>query len=118
MRAHPILMQGPLTCDQCDKPMKPEDKRECEVCCEVLCSSCMCDFALCYDCEASDKADPSAQARINKQLTNAQAFQILGGGVLRDPVGYLISRNILKQCGIPLKQMKLTAPTEAQKEQR
>ena len=106
MRAHPILMQGPLTCDQCDKPMKPEDKRECEVCCEVLCSSCMCDFALCYDCEASDKADPSAQARINKQLTNAQAFQILGGGVLRDPVG------------IPLKQMKLTAPTEAQKEQR
>ena len=39
-------------CDRCDKPMDPEDKRECEVCCEVLCSSCMCDFALCYDCEA------------------------------------------------------------------
>ncbi len=68
--------------------------------------------------EASDKADPSAQARINKGLTNAQAFQILGGGVLRDPVGYLFSRNILKQCGIPLNQMQLNAPTEAQKEQR
>ena len=67
--------------------------------------------------EASDKADPSAQARINKGLTNAQAFQILGGGVLRDPVGYLFSRNILKQCGIPLNQMQLNAPTEAQKEQ-
>ena len=66
--------------------------------------------------ESSDKADPSAQARINKGLTNAQAFQILGGGVLRDPVGYLISRNILKQCGIPLNQMQLNAPTEAQKE--
>ena len=68
--------------------------------------------------EASDKADPSAQARINKGLTNAQAFQILGGGVLRDPVGYLFSRNILKQCGIPLNQMQLNAPTEAQKERR
>jgi len=67
--------------------------------------------------EASAIADPSAQARINKGLTNAQAFQILQDGVFRDPVGYLISRNILKQCGIPLKQMKLTAPTEAQKEQ-
>jgi predicted sulfurtransferase len=41
-----------VTCDRCDKPINLEDKRECEVCCEVLCSSCMCDFALCYDCEA------------------------------------------------------------------
>ena len=65
--------------------------------------------------EASDKADPSAQARINKGLTNAQAFQILGGA-LRDPVGSLVSKNILKQCGIHLKQMQLTAPTEAQQE--
>ena len=68
--------------------------------------------------ESSAATDPSAQSRINKQLTNAQAFQILGGGVLRDPVGYLISKNILKQCGIPLKQMQLNAPTEAQKERR
>ncbi len=68
--------------------------------------------------ESSEATDPSAQSRINKGLTNAQAFQILGGGVLRDHVGYLISRNILKQCGIPLKQMQLNAPTEAQKEQR
>ena len=68
--------------------------------------------------EASDIADPSAQARINKQLTNAQAFLILRDGVFRDPVGYLISRNILKQCGIPLKQMQLAAPTEAQKKQK
>ena len=67
--------------------------------------------------EASEATDPSAPARINKALTNAQAFQILGGA-LRDPVGRLVSKNILKQCGIPLKQMKLTAPTEAQKEQR
>lgn len=68
--------------------------------------------------ESEESTDPSAQARINKGLTNAQAFQILGSGVLRDPVGYLISRNILKQCGIPLKQMQLNAPTEAQKERR
>ena len=64
--------------------------------------------------ESSAATDQSAQSRINKGLTNAQAFQILGGGVLRDPVGYLISRNILKQCGIPLNQMQLNAPTEAQ----
>ena len=68
--------------------------------------------------ESSAATDPSAQSRINKGLTNAQAFEILGGGVLRDPVGCLISRNILKQCGIPLNQMQLNAPTEAQKEQR
>ena len=68
--------------------------------------------------EASDIADPSAQARINKGLTNAQAFRILRDGVFLDPVGYLISKNILKQCGIPLNQMQLNAPIEAQKEQR
>ncbi len=68
--------------------------------------------------ESSEATDPSAQSKINKGLTNAQAFQILGDGVLRDPVGYRISRNILKQCGIPLKQMQLNAPTEAQKESK
>ena len=66
--------------------------------------------------EASAMVELSAKSAINKGLTNAQAFQILGGGVLRDPVGYLFSRNILKQCGIPLNQMQLNAPTEAQKE--
>ena len=68
--------------------------------------------------EASDKADPSAQARINKGLTNAQAFQILGGGVQRDPVGYLISRNILKQCGIPLNQISRCASENDQADDR
>ena len=65
--------------------------------------------------EASEATDPSAPARINKSLTNAQAFRILGGA-LSDPVGSLVSKNILKQCGVPLKQMKVTAPIEAQKE--
>ena len=67
--------------------------------------------------EAAEATDPSTPARINKGLTNAQAFRILGGA-LSDPVGSLVSKNILKQCGIHLKQMQLTAPTEAQKEQR
>lgn len=67
--------------------------------------------------EASEATDPRAPARINKGLTNAQAFQILGGA-LRDPMDSLVSKNILKQCGIPLKQMQLTALTEAQKKQR
>ena len=67
--------------------------------------------------EASEVTDPSAPSRINNSLTNAQAFRILGGA-LSDPVGSLVSKNILKQCGVPLRQMKLTAPTEAQKEQR
>ena len=65
--------------------------------------------------ESAAATDPSARARINKNLTNAQAFRILGGA-LSDPVGSLVSKNILKQCGVPLRQMKLTAPTEAQKE--
>ena len=56
--------------------------------------------------ESSEATDPSAPSQINKSLTNAQAFQILGGA-LRDPVGHLISKNILKQCGVPLKQMQL-----------
>ena len=43
------------TCDRCDKPMDPEDERECEECCEVLCSRCMYDFTLCNDCEASQE---------------------------------------------------------------
>ena len=38
------------TCDRCDKPMDPEDERECEKCCEVLCSRCMYDDTLCNDC--------------------------------------------------------------------
>lgn len=45
------------TCDRCDKPMDPEDERECEECCEVLCSRCMYDFALCNDCEASQEEE-------------------------------------------------------------
>ena len=39
------------TCDRCDKPM--EDERECDECCQVLCSRCMYDDTLCNDCEAS-----------------------------------------------------------------
>jgi len=30
-----------VTCDRCDKLMDPEDKRECESCCEAMCSRCM-----------------------------------------------------------------------------
>jgi len=37
------------TCDRCDKPMAEEDERECEECCEVLCSRCMYDATLCND---------------------------------------------------------------------
>lgn len=38
--------------------------------------------------------------------------------MFRDPAGCRISKNILKQCGISLKQMQLNAPTEAQKESK
>ena len=43
------------TCDRCDKPMAEEDERECEECCEVLCSRCMYDATLCNDCETSQE---------------------------------------------------------------
>ena len=47
------------TCDRCDKPMDPE--RECEACCQVLCSRCMYDFfALCNDCEAAVQEEEAA----------------------------------------------------------
>ena len=45
------------TCDRCAKSMDPEDERECEECCEVLCSRCMYDDTLCNDCEASQEAE-------------------------------------------------------------
>ena len=45
------------TCDRCDKPMDPEDERECEACCQVLCSRCMYDDTLCNDCEASQEEE-------------------------------------------------------------
>ena len=40
-------------CDRCDKPMPPEDERECDSCCQVLCWRCMYDAMLCNDCETS-----------------------------------------------------------------
>ena len=47
------------TCDRCDKPM--EDERECDECCQVLCSRCMYDFfALCTDCEAAVQEEEAA----------------------------------------------------------
>lgn len=43
------------TCDRCDKPMAKEDERECEECCEVMCSRCMFNATLCIDCETSQE---------------------------------------------------------------
>ena len=58
------------TCDRCDKPMDPEDERECQECCEVLCSRCMYDDTFCNDCEASQEERatfPAAQPKQKKE---------------------------------------------------
>lgn len=40
-------------CDRCGKPTNDDDERECESCCEALCSRCMNTDTICNDCEAS-----------------------------------------------------------------
>lgn len=44
-------------CDRCGKPTNDDDERECESCCEAMCSRCMNTETLCNDCEASQEEE-------------------------------------------------------------
>ena len=44
-------------CDRCGKPTNDDDERECESCCEALCSRCMNTDTLCNDCEAAHEEE-------------------------------------------------------------
>ena len=51
-------------CDRCGKPTNDDDERECESCCEALCSRCMNADTLCNDCEAAHEEE----AEYNEQF--------------------------------------------------